>query len=195
MKKFLTAAIILLMFTAQVEAVPFTREQVDKIFVDVEENFYRPDDLTLNLNVETLKEKFNGIVTPILQETMGTNDVSAMEHLFLIKDYKVFSKPSGDTFANIFGDYRVALVGVSEPNGGNFKMLSLYYTTPEEKDDAIFTIWLMTAFVKSIAPEVNVQELMNELTAENSSDTVIKGNLKFSIAADGNLNVLTVTPI
>ena len=195
MKKFLTAAIILLMFTAQVEAVPFTREQVDKIFVDVEENFYRPDDLTLNLNVETLKEKFNGIVTPILQETMGTNDVSAMEHLFLIKDYKVFSKPSGDTFANIFGDYRVALVGVSQPNGGNFKMLSLYYTTPEEKDDAIFTIWLMTAFVKSIAPEVNVQELMNELTAENSSDTVIKGNLKFSIAADGNLNVLTATPI
>ena len=195
MKKFLTAAIILLMFTAQVEAVPFTREQVDKIFVDVEENFYRPDDLTLNLNVETLKEKFNGIVTPILQETMGTNDVSAMEHLFLIKDYKVFSKPSGDTFANIFGDYRVALVGVSEPNGGNFKMLSLYYTTPEEKDDAIFTIWLMTAFVKSIAPEVNVQDLMNELTAENSSDTVIKGNLKFSIAADGNLNVLTATPI
>ena len=195
MKKFLSTAIILLMLTAQVEAAPFTREQLDKIFVDVEENFYRPDDLTLNLNVETLKEKFNGLVIPILQETMGTNDVSAMEHLFLIKDYKVFNKPSGDTFANIFGDYRVALVGVSEPNGGNFRALSLYYTTPEEKDDAIFTIWLMTAFVKSIAPEVNVQDLMNELTAENSSGNVIIDDIKFSITADGNLNVLTVMPI
>ena len=195
MKKFLSTAIILLMLTAQVEAAPFTREQLDKIFVDVEENFYRQDDLTLNLNVETLKEKFNGLVIPILQETMGTNDVSAMEHLFLIKDYKVFNKPSGDTFANIFGDYRVALVGVSEPNGGNFRALSLYYTTPEDKDDAIFTIWLMTAFVKSIAPEVNVQNLMNELTAENSSGSVIIDDIKFSITADGNLNVLTVMPI
>lgn len=195
MKKILMALIVLLMFTAQVEAAPFTREQLDKIFVDVEENFYRPDDLTLNLNVETLKEKFNGLVTPILQQTMGTDDISAMEHLFLIKDYKIFSKASGDTFANIFGDYRVALVGVTKPNGGDFRALSLYYTTPEEKDDAIFTIWLMTAFVKSVAPEVNVEALMNELTAENSSGSVIKGNLKFSIAADGNLNVLTVTPI
>ena len=195
MKKFLSTAIILLMLTAQVEAAPFTREQLDKIFVDVEENFYRQDDLTLNLNVETLKEKFNGLLTPILKETMGTDDISAMEHLFLIKDYKVFSKPSGDTFANIFGDYRVALVGVSEPNGGNFRTLSLCYTTPEEKDDAIFTIWLMTAFVKSISPEINVQDLMNELTAENSSGTVIKGNMKFSIAAEGNLNVLSATRI
>ena len=195
MKKFLTALIVLLMFTAQVEAAQFTREQVDKIFLDVEENFYRPDDLTLDLDVETLKEKFNGLVIPILQETMETNDVSSMEHLFLIKDYKVFSKPNGDTFANIFGDYRIALVGASEPNGGKFRGLSLYYTTPEEKDDAIFTIWLMTAFVKSISPEIDVQKLMNDLTAENSSGSVTIDNLKFSIAEDGNLNVLTVMPI
>ena len=187
MKKFLMTALILLM-TAQVEAVPFTREQVDRIFIDVESN---ASTSTLNINVETLKEKFNGQITPILQETMGTEDVSAMAHLFLIKEYKVFSKPDGDIFANIFGDYRVALVGLSEPNGGNFKTLSLYYTTPEEKDESIFTIWLLTAFVKSIAPEVDVETLMNELTAEGASGVVIKGDIKFSIAAYGNLNVLT----
>ena len=181
---------ILLMMTAQVEAVPFTREQMDRIFLDVESS---ASTSTLNLNVETLKEKFNGQITPILQETMGTEDVSAMAHLFLIKEYKVFSKPDGDIFANIFGDYRVALVGLSEPDGGNFKTLSLYYTTPEEKDDSIFTIWLLTAFVKSIAPEVDVEALMNELTAENSSGVAIKGDVKFSIAEDGNLNFLTAT--
>ena len=190
MRKFLMAALILLIMTVQVEAVPFTREQVDRIFLDVESN---ANTSTLKLNVETLKEQFNGQITPILQETMETEDVSAMAHLFLIKEYKVFSKPDGDIFANIFGDYRVALVGLSEPNGGNFKTLSLYYTTPEEKDDSIFTIWLLTAFVKSISPEVDVETLMNELTAENSSGIAIKGDIKFSIAEDGNLNFLTAT--
>ena len=191
MKNFLMTLVVLFVLTAQVEATPFSREQVDKIFIDVESC---ENTSTLNLNVTTLKEKFNGLMTPILQETMGTDDVSAMEHLFLIndKDSKIFSKPDGDIFANIFGDYRVALVGASEPNG-NFKILSLYYTTPEEKDESIFTIWLLTAFVKSLSPEIDVQALMNELTAQNSSGVVAFGDVKFSIAADGNLNILTAT--
>ena len=193
MKKFLTALTIILLLTAQVEAAPFTREQMDKIFIDVEQ--MPESDLTFGLNVETLKEKFNGIVTPILKETMGTDDVSEMAHLFLIKEYKVFSKPDGDTFANVFGDYRVALVGTCAANGGNFKTLSLYYTTPEGNDESIFTIWLLTAFVKSISPEVDVQNLMNELTTEGASGTAIKDGVKFSIAEDGSLNFLTATPI
>ena len=113
-----------------------------------------------------------------------------MAHLFLIKDYKIFSKPTGDIFANMFGDYRVAIVGTSA-TGENFKVLNFYYTTPEEKDESIFTVWLLTAFVKSIAPEVNPQTLMNDLTAENSSGSVVAGGVKFSIASEDNLNILT----
>ena len=191
MKRFFMALTIFLAISAQGEAVPFSREQVDRIFIDIEA---AESNSTLNLNVATLKDNFNAIITKILQQTMETNDVSAMEHLFLIndKDSKTFNKPDGDIFANIFGDYRVALVGAGVPNG-NFKILKLYYTTPEEKDESIFTIWLLTAFVKSFSPEIDVQALMNELTAENSSGTVIKDKIKFSIAADGNLNVLTAT--
>ena len=185
MKKFLTALTIFLMMSAQVEAIPFSKDQMDRIFIDIES---AEENSTLALNVETLTEKFNGLITPILQETMGTEDVSEMAHLFLIKDYKII----GDTFANIFGDYRVALVGACAADG-NFKKLNLCYTTPEEKSESIFTIWLLTAFVKSLAPEVNVEGLMNELTAENSSGTAIKGKIKFSITSDGNLNVLTAT--
>ena len=186
MKKFLITAIAFLIIAAQAEALPFNRTQLDKMFLDVEQV---QTESTLVLNVESFKEKFNGLITPILKEAMATNDVSAMEHLFLIKDYKVI----GNIFANIFGDYRVAVIGNCAADG-NFKVLSLYYTTPEEKDESIFTIWLMTAFVKSLAPEVNPQTLMSELTAENSSGSVVKDNLKFSIAEDGNLNVLTVAP-
>ena len=174
-----------------VEAAEFTQPQLDKIFLDVEQ--VPVGNSTLDINVETLKEKFNGIITPILQETMGKDDVSEMEHLFLIKDYTIFNKDSGDLFANVFGSYRVALVGMSEPHGGNFKNLSFYYTTPEDKDESLFTVWLIIAFVKSIAPDVDAQALMNELTAENSSGTTIKSGVKFSIADDGNLNVLTAT--
>ena len=187
MKKFFTALIVLLMFTAQVEALPFSRTQLDKIFFDVGQV---ETNSTLPLDAETFKENFNGIITPILKETMSTDDVSAMAHLFLIKDYKII----GETFTNVFGDYRVAVVGTCAADK-NFKVLSLYYTTPEERDESIFTIWLLSAFVKSIAPEVNPQDLMNELTAENSSGSVVKGNVKFSIAEEGNLNALTVTEL
>lgn len=191
MKKFLTIFIALLIISAQVEAVPFSKDQFDRIFIDVES--YESTS-SLNLNVQTLKNNFNGLITPILQNTMQTNDVSAMEHLFLIndKDSKVFSKPNGDIFANIFGDYRVALVGATNSNG-NFKILSLYYTSPEEKDESLFTVWLLTAFVKSISPEIDPQSLMNELTAENSPGSTVKSGVKFSISSESNLNVLTAT--
>lgn len=190
MKKFLTILLVLLIMSAQVEAIPFSKDQLDRIFIDVES---AQSNSTLNLNVETLKTNFNGLITPILQETMQTNDVSAMAHLFLIKDYKIFSKPDGDTFANIFGDYRVALVGLTEPNNGNFKILSLYYTTPEERDESLFTVWFITAFVKSFSPEIDPQSLMNELTAENSPGSTVKSGVKFSISSESNLNVLTAT--
>lgn len=191
MKKFFAAMLVVFMLSGGLaEAVPFTRAQLDKIFFDAEQ--VPENSATFDLNAATLTEKFNGLVTPILRETMGTDDVSAMAHLFLIKDYKIFEKPTGNLFANIFGDYRVVLIGFGETNG-NFKKLSMYYTTPEAKDESLFTVWLLTAFIKSIAPDVDPQTLMNELTSENSSGTVVKGNVNFSIAEDGNLNVLTAT--
>lgn len=190
MKKFFAAlAVTLVLAGSNVEAAEFTQAQLDKIFLSVGQ---AESSAAFDLNAEKLKERFNGLITPILREATGSDDVSAMAHLFLIKDYKIFSGANGDTFANIFGDYRVALVGTSTANG-NFKSLNLCYTTPENSDEAIFTIWLLTAFVKSIAPEVNPQTLMNELTAENSSGSVVTSGVKFSIAEDGNLNILTAT--
>lgn len=189
MKKFLivmTAAIILA-GSNFAEATPFSNEQLDKIFIDADKNAAKINS-ELNLNTAQLQEKFNGIITPIVKEALGSDDISALEHLVLIKDYKII----GDTFANVFGDYRVAIVGKTAASG-NFKELSLCYTTPEENDESIFTIWLLTAFVKSIAPEVNPQALMGELTEENSPRSVVKDNVKFSIAEDGNLNILTAT--
>lgn len=178
--------LILTAATAQVEAVPITRTQLDKIFVDVEQV---QSHSTFDLTAETFKEKFNATITPILKDAMGTDNISDMEYLFLIKDYKII----GATFANMFGDYRVVIAGNCAADG-KFKALNFCYTTPEERDESIFTVWQITAFVKSIAPDVDPQALMNELTAENSSGSAIQGGVKFSIAEDGNLNTLTAQP-
>ena len=186
MKKFFMAAIVLLMMTAQVEAVPFTRTQLDNTFLNVEQN---GGSATFDLNAETFKEKFNGIITPILKQAMETDDVSAVEYLFLIKDYKII----GNTFANMFGDYRVMVVA-NGAEGGNFKAMSFCFTTPEERDESLFTVLLISAFVESVAPGVDPKTLVDELTAEGSSGEVVKGDVKFSLTADSNLNTLTATP-
>ena len=183
MKKIFATLIVLLTFAAQVEAAEFTRPQLDKIFFDAGQI---QSSATLKLDAETFKKNFNERITQILKAATGNDDISAMEHLFLIKEEKII----GATFTRVFGDYRTALVG-SLAADGKFQALSFYYTTPENGDESIFTIWLMTAFVKTIAPDVNPQTLMNELTAENSSGTTEAGGVKFSVDAQENLNVLT----
>ena len=183
MKKIFATLIVLLTFAAQVEAAEFTRPQLDKIFFDAGQI---QTSATLNLDAETFKKNFNARITQILKAATGNDDISAMEHLFLIKEEKII----GATFTRVFGDYRTALVGNLAADG-NFNALNFYYTTPENGDESIFTIWLMTAFVKTIAPDVNPQTLMNELTAENSTGTVVKDGVKFSIASDGNLIFVT----
>ncbi|MCR5834119.1 MAG: hypothetical protein K6G55_05675 [Selenomonadaceae bacterium] len=192
MKLFIIALTFLISLTVNnfAQAVPFTRTQMDTIFVDVEQI---KSDNTFDFNVDSFKEAFNARITPILQNITGTDDISAMEHLFFIYDYKVFEKPDGDLFANIFPDSRIALVGMLEPNGGNFKNLNLYYTTPEEKDESLFTVWLLTAFIQTLTPDVIPQALMTELTAENSLGESVKDGVKYKISSQGNLNVLTAT--
>ncbi len=185
MKKFFLT-LILLLITAQVEAVPFTRTQLDNIFLNVEQS---GGSKAFDLNAEIFQEKFNAIITPILKQAMQTDDVSAVEYLFLIKDYKII----GNTFTNMFGDYRVMIVA-NCAEGGNFKAMSFCFTTPEERDESLFTVLLLSAFVESVAPGVDPKTLVDELTAEGSSGEVVKGDVKFSLTADGNLNTLTATP-
>ncbi|MBR3748179.1 MAG: hypothetical protein IKP64_06075 [Selenomonadaceae bacterium] len=197
MKKFFIALTIFFCVTGGnfVNAASFTESQFDKIFTDVTKNpAAAPENsATLDLNIDTLKEKFNGFVAPFLKNSLGVDDISAFEHIFMIKTYKIFPNDSGDTFANVFGtkNPNVAIVGVTVPDGGNFKVLQCCYTTPESGDEIFSAQLALAAFVYCVAPDVEVPTLMSELTAENSSGSVTKNGVKFSIAEDGNLNMLT----
>ncbi len=198
MKKFVAALTILLAVTAAnlSEAAPFTESQFGRIFTDVAQNpaAALENSKTLDVNVDTFKEKFDTAAKLILKQALGTDDISDMEYLFTINDYKIFPNAGGDTFAKIFGS-NVAVVGVTLPEGGNFKILQCCYTAPEDKNETLYVQLILTAFVHSVAPEVEVPTLMNELTAENSSGSVTRGDLKFSIAEDGNLDTLTVVKL
>ena len=195
MKNFFVALTVLLAVTCVnfVEAAPFTEEQFGQIFAAVAQNPAAAPERTktLDLNVETLKAKFDNIATLILKHQLGTDDVSQMEYLFTINDYKIFPNEGGETFAKIFGS-NVALVGVTASNGGNFKVLQCCYTAPEDKDETLYVQLILTAFIHSVAPDVEVPALMNELTAANSLGSTVKGDLNFSMTEEGNLNTLTV---
>ena len=195
MKNFFVALTVLLAVTCVnfVEAAPFTEEQFGQIFAAVAQNPAAAPERTktLDLNVETLKAKFDNIATLILKHQLGTDDVSQMEYLFTINDYKIFPNEGGETFAKIFGS-NVALVGVTASNGGNFKVLQCCYTAPEDQDETLYVQLILTAFIHSVAPDVEVPALMNELTAANSLGSTVKGDLNFSMTEERNLNTLTV---
>ena len=100
MKKFFVALTIFFCMTGGnfVNAAPFTESQFDKIFTDVTKNpAAAPENsATLDLNIDTLKEKFNGFVAPFLKNSLGVDDVSAFEHLYMIKTYKIFPNDGGE---------------------------------------------------------------------------------------------------
>ena len=194
MKQFFVALTVLLSVTGTnfVDAAPFTEDQFGQIFAAVTQNPAAAPDRTktLDLNVDTLKVKFDNASKLILKQVLGTDDVSQMEYLFTINDYKIFPNEGGETFAKIFGS-NVAIVGVTAQNGGNFKILQCCYTAPEDKDETLYVQLILTAFVQSVAPDIEAAPLMNELTAENSLGSVTRGDVNFSLTEEGNLNTLT----
>lgn len=191
MKKiFLALTIALTMIGGLVEAADITDEQFKKIVQDVgatkiESHFH--------MNADAFRTRFNWYIVPIVQDGVGKDDVDDLIKLFVLKDYDVSDAADGKVYLGRF-EYHgaaVALLGMTDDD--HLKTLNLYYLTPEKKGDAVITSWLLTAFVGSISTEIDARELLGELTAEGSGGSVVKDGFKFSIAEDGNLNVLTAT--
>lgn len=189
MKKFFTAMIVLLMVTAQVEAAELTREQLDKVFSDIQK-IEAPS--PLHIDAEALEHKFNWFIVPIVQDGMGKDDISDIAHLFLINDYEFTDATKGKIVFNVFEYSGAAIFIMGEGEEEHSDVLGMCYTTPENQTEALYTIWLLTAFAGSISPDIDTQALMNELTAEGSSGSVVKQGLNFSITEYDNVNVLTV---
>ena len=173
------------------EAADITREQSDKIIRDFQKTEYAS---TLKIDAETFMTRFNWFIVPIVQDALDKDDISEIEHLFVIEDCETLQSDSGNIYSKIFG-YRGAMV-VCVSSGDDehalLKSVNFCYATPENQNESLYTVWLLKAFVGSISTDIDVQNLMNELTAEGSSGSVIKGDVKFSVKEDAELNILTV---
>lgn len=187
MKKFLMAlTVALALIGGNVAAAKITDEQLANILLQTAQV-----ESTKPLDAIAFQDRFNWLIAPIIRDDMNIEDASAMEYFFTIKDFNVSDVAGGKIYSYIFGYPGGAVVGIRATEEENFKVLSLCYTTPESTDEAVFTIWLMKAFVGSIAPNVDARDLMNELTAEGAAGCVVKDGVKFTITDDGNLNILT----
>ena len=191
MKKiFLALTIALTLIGNFVEAADITDDQCKKIVQDVGQ---LKIDSTFQMDADAFQTRFNWYIVPIIQDALDKDDVPEVIRLFVLKNYDVSDAADGKVYLGRF-EYRGAAVAfLSTADGEHLKALNLYYATPEKKEYAVFTSWLLTAFVGSISTDIDTRELMGELTADGSSGSVVKDGFKFSIAEDGNLNVLTAT--
>ena len=192
MKKiFLALTIALTMIGSMTEAADITDEQFKKIIQDVGQTKIESH---FHMSAYELRTQFNWYIVPIIQDDLHREDISDLLPLFKLDNYEVLDSENGKIYLGRFKYKSVALVCLSDAEDADHsKIFSLYYTSPEKKEYAVFISWFLTAFVGSISTEIDVKTLMGELTAENSSGSVVKDGFKFSLAEDGNLNVLSVT--
>ncbi len=170
----------------------FTSEQIDKIMSFAEKNF--PEDAApLPLDIEGLQKNFNAGMQTFLDKCPFDDAETAevMENLFLIKNfYQISELEGGKFFFNVFGD-RTSIFGVSGSDDF-FRILVCAYTTPETTDENTLSSMVLAYFVKTLLPEVDVENFLRELS---TSITKTQSGIKFSIAANGNLIFVTAVAV
>lgn len=193
MKKFFTALAVALMLAVNVEAAPFTQEQVDTLMASVNQNpAASPENKSLlMLTPAQFKTNFNNELRPVLSQAQYDNDEerALMEQIFLIRDYQIFEAAGGRFYLNVFGN-NTAIYGVTGNDSNRFKLLNCAYTKPENPGEEMVSSMVLLAFVTVVAPEENPQQLMKDLGAEESG-TLIRGGVKFTAARNGDLVLLS----
>lgn len=166
-----------------------TSEQIDAI-VDAFQNFQIDENTpSLPVNVESLQERYNARINPLLDRAqLDEETLGLMQQLLLINEYQVNSADGLYFFFNIFGD-TIGIFGLGE-EGGNFKVLRLCFTVPENQRESQTLDFVFHAFTKVFLPESDDVEF---ITALRSNPEVNRNGFVFSMAQEGNL--LTVTAL
>ncbi|MBO4780699.1 MAG: hypothetical protein J5497_08690 [Selenomonadaceae bacterium] len=192
MKKFclaLTIALILSISNFAAAATMFTAEQFDKIVALTIKNPAVTSNATLNLDAATFKQNYDNFITNFIKETSAVGeDAEMMRQVFLLNDVKTDEYGSNQIFAKNFLN-RVVIVGLSEMNG-NFKVLNFFAPIVEERDDALFNVLVLNAFICGINPDLDATALLDE-ASKNPSVPVICNGVKFSVATIENINIVT----
>ena len=165
-----------------------THEQIDEIMQSFETLEFDEISAPLPFDVKSLQQKFNAQIEPLLDAAqLDAEGLALMQKLLLINEYQLHTnEESGlEFFVNIFGD-TIGLFGLAEL-GGNFRILRLCFTVPENQREAQTLNFVIHAFTKIFLPDINGKEFIEML---KSKPTVTRG-VKLSLMQKDNLLVVS----
>lgn len=168
-----------------------THVQIDEIMSSFERLKLDENSPSLPFNVKSLQHRFNAQIKPFLDAAqLDAEGLALMQKLLLINECQIHTDEENnfEFFVNIFGD-TIGLFGLGTI-GGNFKILRLCFTVPENDREAQTLNFVFHAFTKSFLPKADGVEFINLLKATSE---VICGGVKFSLTQKDNL--LTVTAV
>ena len=186
LKKFFIALTILFCVAGNnVEAAnKFTDDQLKQMISITRDN---PAAVSMNLDVATFKTNFNAFMAKFLEETNAGEDIAQLKEIFLIGEQNTITKNGKTLFLKDFHE-DAAIFGSVDANG-KFKVLNLFSTLAENKNELLIRRLVFDAFVKGISPDVDTTALLKK-SKENPTVTV--GNVKFSFSTVDNLDMISV---
>ena len=187
MKKFFIALTVLFFVAGSnftEAASKFTDDQIKQMISSTMDN---PATAPLNLDVATFKTNFNAFMTEFLKETNAGEDIAKLEKVFLIGEKNTLTKNGKTLFVKNFLE-DAAIFGSVDANG-KFKVLNLFSTFAENKNEMLIRRLVFKAFVRGISPDVDATAL---LTKSKENSTVTVGGVKYSFSTVDNLDIISV---
>lgn len=191
MKNFFAALTVALILTvasfAEVAeaAATFTAEQSEQMIsltaeLSAVENPLPVDEMTFRRN-------FDDFIANFVREVDAGDDAAELQRLLSFNEPTVHIRDEGTVSVKNFFD-RIAIVGLSD--GENFKVLNLFATQLDGRDDALLNALILQAFVKSITPDFDSTSLLRA-AKKNPKSPVTHGGVRYFISREGNLNIVT----
>lgn len=169
------------------ECAEFTREQVARM-ISITVNNPVAKTSTLPFDIATFKKNYNDFMTNFIAGTSAGTDAFMMKKIFLIDDLKIADTDGGKIFAKNFLN-KVVIVGLSDTKD-KVKVLNIFATPFEDKNDALFNVLVLQAFVAGITPGFDATALLEEIH-RSPNEYAIKNGVKYCVGREDDLNVLT----
>lgn len=189
MKKFFVALTFMLILTGNhfAEATEFTREQVARM-IAITVNNPAAKTSTLPFDTATFKQNYNDFMSNFIDGTSAGTDAFMMKKIFMLDDLKSAETDGGKIFAKNFLN-KVVIIGLSNAKD-KVTVLNIFAAPFEDKNDALFNVLVLQAFVAGITPGVDATALLEEIN-RSPTESAVHGGVKYSVNRQEGLNVVT----
>lgn len=190
MRKFFAAVMLALILSTNnfSEAAQFTQEQLDQMISMTVQNPAAEKNSTLPVDFAAFQTNYNDFMNSFINETNAGTDAAMMRQIFLMNNLHVHDEGKNKIFIKNFSN-RVMIIGLCK-SGGKFKVMNFFSTHEEGRDDVLFDVLIMQAFVRGITPGFDATVLIDAAN-KNPNAPFIHKDVKYFLTSDGNLNIIT----